>query len=611
MALALIVDDEVDLCRVMQMTLKKMKIDTIVAYDRVTAIHHLSEHNFDFCLTDLNLPDGSGLDIVKWINAQYPNMPVAVITAHGSMDLAIEALKLGAFDFVNKPLELPRLRLLVENAVKAGQDAKEQTVETAPDLFAGKLIGNSEPIIHLKQTIQKLARSQAPVFLWGGSGTGKEVVAKLIHELSPRATGNFVPVNCGAIPSELMESEFFGHKKGSFTGATADKEGLFQQAHGGTLFLDEVADLPLAMQVKLLRAIQEKKVRSIGGTQEISVDIRLLSATHKNLAKLVELGEFRQDLYYRMNVIEVKLPSLNERKDDVQILADHFLQMIADDWGLEHPISLSNAAKDALMHHDYLGNVRELRNILERAITLADGQVIDVSHLQLTDTRGNPPSIHAIPAPHTAILPAAIVPHITSQPLLQSTLSQISNPQTRTLADFGTGNNDTASAAKSHTPSNEVTNGLMPTSQTSREINLPKISSNNYNGHNNHTQARQTVNILPTRNLTLKNDTLLKNNNLAQTLPSMPANTPPTHVIQDPPLSVQARIIPKSPNPSHLCIPLPPEGLEAYLVSQEKQLIIAALNQCNWNKTQAAKLLNTSFRSLRYRMKKLEIDDGD
>ncbi len=597
MALALIVDDEVDLCRLMQMTLKKMKIDTIIAYDKVTAIHHLSEHNFDFCLTDLNLPDGSGLDIVKWINAQYPNTPVAVITAHGSTDLAIEALKLGAFDFVNKPLELPRLRLLVENAVKVGQDAKEQTVATAPDLFAGKLIGNSELIIHLKQTIQKLARSQAPVFLWGGSGTGKEVVAKLIHELSPRATGNFVPVNCGAIPSELMESEFFGHKKGSFTGATADKEGLFQQAHGGTLFLDEVADLPLAMQVKLLRAIQEKKVRPIGSTQEISVDMRLLSATHKNLAKLVELGEFRQDLYYRMNVIEVKLPSLNERKDDVQILADHFLQMIAVDWGLEHPISLSEAAKNSLMHHDYLGNVRELRNILERAITLADGHVIDVAHLQLTETGGNPPRTPAMPTPHSAILSTAIVPHIISQPLLQPTLSQTSNPQITTLPDFGMGNNDTP-------PSNEVTNGLTNTSQASREVNLPKISSNNYNGHNNHTHARQTVNILPARNLTLKNDTLLKNNTLVRTLSR-------TDIIQDAPLSVQASIIPQHPNPSRLCIPLPPEGLEAYLVNQEKQLIIAALNQCNWNKTQAAKLLNTSFRSLRYRMKKLEIDDGD
>lgn len=261
MSLALIIDDEVDLCRLMQMTLKRMQIDSMVAYDFATAKEFILNHEFDFCLTDLRLPDGSGLDIVKLITEHQPNTPVAVITAHGSIDLGIEALKLGAFDFVSKPLELPRLRQLVENALKVTQDKHNQSQNNTapPDPFAGKLIGQSVAIANLKQTIQKLARSQAPVFLWGESGSGKEVVAKLIHELSPRASASFVPVNCGAIPSELMESEFFGHKKGSFTGATSDKEGLFQQANGGTLFLDEVADLPLAMQVKLLRAIQEKR----------------------------------------------------------------------------------------------------------------------------------------------------------------------------------------------------------------------------------------------------------------------------------------------------------------------------------------------------------------
>lgn len=601
MALALIVDDEVDLCRLMQMTLKKMKIDTVIAYDMATAVEQLRQHSFDFCLTDLNLPDGSGLDIVKIINAQYPSTPVAVITAHGSMDLAIEALKLGAFDFVNKPLELPRLRLLVENAVKAGQDAKEQTVETAPDLFAGKLIGNSEPIIQLKQTIQKLARSQAPVFLWGGSGTGKEVVAKLIHELSPRAGASFVPVNCGAIPSELMESEFFGHKKGSFTGATGDKEGLFQQANGGTLFLDEVADLPLAMQVKLLRAIQEKKVRPIGGMQEVAVDIRLLSATHKNLAKLVELGDFRQDLYYRINVIEVKLPSLNERKDDVPILANHFLQMIATDWGLEENISLSDEAKTALMHHDYSGNVRELRNILERAITLADGNVIDVAHLQLSETGVNPPAIHAIPtttqpSKHSSTQSQPIAqPPI--QPPVQTSIQPISPPQDEQalpiLPDFNAWENtekETPSVENMAEPANHLAknsaNGIgfnLPSSLA----NLPKTPTSSYNGN---TTARQTVNIIPSQ------PTVTKAENVVQILPPMPA-----------------RLMDNTPtkSDSNACVPLPPEGLEEYLLNQEKQLIISALNQCNWNKTQAAKLLNTSFRSLRYRMKKLEIDDGD
>ena len=400
MALALIIDDEVDLCRLMQMTLKKMGIESKVAYDYATGISHLQAYNFDFCLTDLKLPDGTGLDIVKLINKNYAKTPVAVITAHGSMDLAIEALKLGAFDFVNKPLELSRLRQLVENALKVAENANKLNCKEVYDPFSSRLIGQSNAIAQLKTTIQKLARSQAPVFLWGESGTGKEVVAKLIHDLSPRCSANFVPVNCGAIPSELMESEFFGHKKGSFTGATADKEGLFQQANGGTLFLDEVADLPISMQVKLLRAIQEKKIRPIGSIQEIAVDVRLLSATHKNLAKLVETGEFRQDLYYRINVIEVKLPSLNERRDDILLLANHFISLIADDWGLAQPLTLSNEAAVQLANHHFAGNVRELRNILERAITLADDNVIEAHHLNLPLSAANvspdTPRIHEI-----------------------------------------------------------------------------------------------------------------------------------------------------------------------------------------------------------------------
>ena len=275
---ALVVDDEVDLCRLMQITLTKMGIKSDVAYTLSQARSFWQDNDYDFCLTDLKLPDGSGLELVKEISSSS-NIPIAVITAHGSMDLAIEALKLGAFDFVNKPLELPRLRQLVENALKViHQDSEVQTTpECSPEqkMLDSRLIGNSAVMHPLKNTILKLARSQAPVFLSGASGTGKEVVARLIHDLSPRRDGSFVPVNCGAIPSELMESEFFGHKKGSFTGAVADKQGLFQQANGGTLFLDEVADLPLAMQVKLLRAIQEKTVRAIGDTKEVPVDIRI------------------------------------------------------------------------------------------------------------------------------------------------------------------------------------------------------------------------------------------------------------------------------------------------------------------------------------------------
>lgn len=399
---ALIIDDEVDLCRLMQITLTKMGITSDVAYDVKTAKEFLAHNVYDFCLTDLALPDGSGMEIVQLV-ADTTDTPVAVITAHGNETIAIEALKLGAFDFVNKPLELPRLRALVESALKAASDIRANAPVPTPsptpttnitpmdspktksgddELLDKRLIGDSLPMQQLRATIKKLARSQAPVFLWGGSGTGKEVVSRLIHDLSPRRDGSFVPVNCGAIPSELMESEFFGHKKGSFTGATSDKIGLFQQADGGTLFLDEVADLPLAMQVKLLRAIQEKTVRAIGDTKEVPVDIRIICATHKDLAALVQKGEFRQDLFYRINVIEVKLPALNERRDDIPMLARHFLALIAQDWQLD-ALSLTDAAILSLSQHNFKGNVRELRNILERAVTLSDSQEIDAHHLML------------------------------------------------------------------------------------------------------------------------------------------------------------------------------------------------------------------------------------
>lgn len=385
---ALVVDDEVDLCRLMQITLTKMGIKSDVAYTLSQARAYWQQNDYDFCLTDLKLPDGSGLELVKHIS-NSSSTPIAVITAHGSMDLAIEALKLGAFDFVNKPLELPRLRQLVENALKVihQNNEAEAAPECSPEqqMLDSRLIGDSAVMHPLKNTILKLARSQAPVFLSGASGTGKEVVAKLIHDLSPRRDGSFVPVNCGAIPSELMESEFFGHKKGSFTGAVADKQGLFQQANGGTLFLDEVADLPLAMQVKLLRAIQEKTVRAIGDTKELPVDIRILSATHKDLNQLVQSGLFRQDLYYRINVIELKLPTLNARRDDIPVLAKHFLALIAKEWQLDTPPSLTAAACERLQHHDFAGNVRELRNLLERAVTLAETYTIDVSHLGLAE----------------------------------------------------------------------------------------------------------------------------------------------------------------------------------------------------------------------------------
>lgn len=581
MPTALIVDDEVDLCRLMQMTLKRMQIESMVAYDCATAMDYLSNHSFDFCLTDLRLPDGSGLDIVKLIAKDYPATPVAVITAHGSMDLAIEALKLGAFDFVNKPLELPRLRQLVENAIKAAQaaqQAQEQPAEATPDLFANKLIGQSASIVQLKLTIQKLARSQAPVFLWGESGTGKEVVAKLIHELSPRSQASFVPVNCGAIPSELMESEFFGHKKGSFTGATADKEGLFQQANGGTLFLDEVADLPLPMQVKLLRAIQEKKVRPIGGTQEIPVDIRLLSATHKDLAKLVDKGEFRQDLYYRINVIEVKLPSLNQRRDDVPMLAEHFLALIAKDWGLEQTPLLTEHAKQALLNHSYSGNVRELRNILERAITLSDGVNIDAEHLNLQNQAASSQSIGLSTMP--------VQPLQTASKDFSQTGASITEPLDNTIVMSEA--DDTALSPSADTTIKLIGNSNNELAyQNSRTTSTPAYARGNFD-------TNIKINPCITVPATKKNDKII------QTLPPMAAK-------------VMSPVNQSVTTPNHTTTfeELPPEGLEEYLLNQERQLIITALNQSGWNKTQAAKLLSTTFRSLRYRMKKLEIDSDD
>ncbi|KAA8733220.1 sigma-54-dependent Fis family transcriptional regulator [Acinetobacter qingfengensis] len=377
---ALIVDDEEDLRILMTMTLKRLGVQCITAENLQHAQHLLAKHQFSICLTDLNLPDGNGIDLVQHIQQHYTGLPVAVISAYGNMDVAISALKAGAFDFVSKPIQKAQLKALLEHALDVGHHPI-----TALDLQIEDqtLIGQSAVMQQLKRTLHKLARSQAPVYISGESGTGKEVVARLIHQLSNRNQGPFVPVNCGAIPQELMESEFFGHKKGSFTGAHQDKIGLFQAAHTGTLFLDEVADLPLTMQVKLLRAIQEKKIRPIGSDQEIAVDIRILSATHKNLEQLIQDGKFRQDLYFRIHVIDILIPPLRERGQDIIILAEHFLQQICADWQLEG-LYLTEQAKQHLLNGYYEGNVRELRNIMERAVTLCDRQLIDIEHLQVT-----------------------------------------------------------------------------------------------------------------------------------------------------------------------------------------------------------------------------------
>ena len=409
---ALLVDDEPDILELLAITLMRMGIDTQQAYTLDEAHKLLSQQSFDLCLTDMHLPDGNGLDLVAHIQQNFPNTPVAVITAFGSIETAIEALKQGAFDFVSKPVELPRLRDMVQQALKIKNTAliDEKVKETSSEL-----LGQSTAIQQLRGKINKVARSQAPVYISGESGSGKELVARLIHELSPRSDAPFIPVNCGAIPSELMESEFFGHKKGSFTGAVSDKLGLFQSAQGGTLFLDEVADLPLHMQVKLLRAIQEKSVRPIGSQKEEPTDVRILSATHKNLANEVDNGNFRQDMFYRINVIEISVPSLRERQEDIALLADFFLEKLAQT--NETPIAqLSPAALSSLQGYSFPGNVRELENTLERAYTLCENNVIDTDDLQLKPTEvPNPSPISTEEACTSPVEPPANVTSDTTE----------------------------------------------------------------------------------------------------------------------------------------------------------------------------------------------------
>ncbi len=375
---ALIVDDEPDIRELLEITLGRMKLDTRSARNVKEAREWLAREPFDLCLTDMRLPDGTGLDLVQHIQQRHAEVPVAMITAYGSLDTAINALKAGAFDFLTKPVDLGRLRELVATALRL------RSGETTEGPVDTRLLGESPPMKALRNQIQKLARSQAPVYISGESGSGKELVARLIHEQGPRAEKPFVPVNCGAIPSELMESEFFGHKKGSFTGAIEDKQGLFQAADGGTLFLDEVADLPLAMQVKLLRAIQEKAVRAVGGQQEVVVDVRILCATHKDLAAEVAAERFRQDLFYRLNVIELRVPPLRERREDIPLLADTMLKRLAEGSGLP-AARLSLEALDKLKCYRFPGNVRELENMLERAYTLCENDQIQADDLRLAD----------------------------------------------------------------------------------------------------------------------------------------------------------------------------------------------------------------------------------
>ncbi|MFT6309921.1 MAG: two-component system response regulator PilR (NtrC family) [Porticoccus sp.] len=373
----LIVDDEPDILELLDITLVQMGYLVTSAATLADAKEAINQTRFSLCLTDMQLPDGNGIELIKYIKQHQPLTPIAMITAFGNVDTATSALKAGAFDFISKPVKLQHIRGLVEAALSANhQSANGETNRTV------ELLGSTKIIEDLRETISRVARSQAPVFINGESGTGKELVARLIHNNGPRANGPFIAINCGAIPAELMESEFFGHKKGSFTGASQDKAGLFEAAKGGTLFLDEIADLPLSMQVKLLRAVQEKAVRRIGDNEEKNTDIRLLSATHKDLGVEVDQGKFRQDLFYRINVIQIDVPNLRSRADDIPLLCSHIIKRLSQEWDLSIP-ELSNDAISTLKTYSFPGNVRELENILERALTLSDGKSISSLDLQL------------------------------------------------------------------------------------------------------------------------------------------------------------------------------------------------------------------------------------
>ncbi len=487
----LIVDDEPDIRELLEITLGRMKLETVAAADLSQALECLKTQSFDLCLTDMHLPDGNGLELVEYISNHHPDLPVAMITAFGSMDTAISALKAGAFDFLQKPIDLEHLRSLVDSALRVRE------LEPTNSADHVNLIGTSNAMERLRGQINKLSRSQAPIYVSGESGSGKEVAALLIHSMGPRSGGPFVPVNCGAIPSELMESEFFGHVKGSFTGAVADKQGLFQAAAGGTLFLDEVADLPLAMQVKLLRAIQEKTVRPVGSQSEDTTDVRVLSATHKDLAKEVDAGRFRQDLYYRLNVIELRIPSLREHAEDVPELAQSCLQRLAQEYGGTTP-KISSEALQALMAYPFPGNVRELENVLERAFTLCENDIIRPEDLQLNQRQAT----SALPLSKPALTPMAETP--------------------------------------------------APTPRSNESVGAE------------------------------------------DSMPERPLST-----------TAQDADLPADEDALHL-----PEGvsLEEYLEGIERVLITQALDATRWNKTAAAKELGITFRALRYKLKKLDLE---
>ena len=417
----LIVDDEADLRELLEITLVKMGLDIDSAPTLAVARDYLAKTEYALVLTDMRLPDGLGIELVHEVTAEYKNTPIAVITAFGSADNAVVALKAGAFDYLSKPVGLEQLRVMVRSALRISQsDSSEKASQKTIVPTALRLMGQSEAMQDLRAQITRLARSMAPVAISGESGSGKELAARDIHAQSARNDKPFIAVNCGAIPEALMEAEFFGYRKGAFTGAVDDRDGFFQAANGGTLLLDEVADLPFAMQVKLLRAIQERRVRKVGATVEEPVDVRIISATHQNLHECVGKGTFRQDLYYRLNVIELSLPPLRERLDDIGLLAQAILARL----GGGQQTALTPAALDVLRSYSFPGNVRELENILERALAFANDGVIEVTDLALKAS----PSIKIFapspPAEETLMVPALIETEEMTLPPLADELPQ-------------------------------------------------------------------------------------------------------------------------------------------------------------------------------------------
>lgn len=430
---ALIIDDEENICELISMSFLSINIDCVEAYSVSEAIVALQEESFDVCFTDLKLPDGDGFDILRYIQDKLPNLPVAMMTAHGNVESAIEALKLGAFDFISKPFEVDTLRSLALNAIETKKIPQAESVHG--------LYGESSAMVAMREQIRKIARSQAPIYITGESGTGKEVVARAIHAESPRFEGPFIAVNCGALPEHLVESELFGHKKGSFTGADKDKKGLFQAADGGTLLLDEVADLPLSMQVKLLRAIQERAIRPIGEMKEIPVNVRILSASHKALAMLVQEQEFRQDLFYRLNVISLNVPALRQRLSDIPLLVDVILNRLNEE-NCRH-VDIAPAAIEALKKYAFPGNVRELENILERASALCDEELIQPDNLLLTTnshTQTLEPTVEITPTIIPELIrevePVIDIPEISVAPQVEPQKVEFVASDTMTVCDL-------------------------------------------------------------------------------------------------------------------------------------------------------------------------------